>query len=52
MAPSSSQARRLIEQGGVKYKGDKITDPEQKIAPEEGAILQSGKRGFARISLS
>lgn len=49
LAPSSSQARRLVEQGGVKYKGNKVTDPDQKLQIEDGAVLQAGKRSFVKI---
>src|SRR3989344_3219206 len=46
IAASKSQARRLVEQKGVKFEGRVIKDPKENII-EEG-ILQVGRR-FARI---
>jgi tyrosyl-tRNA synthetase len=44
---SRSQAKRLIQGGGVRLNGEKVRDPLQKASV--GSILQVGKRGFARI---
>ncbi len=44
---SKSQARRLIEQNGVKIDGEVATDPYLLLAP--GAVVQVGKRHFIRI---
>jgi len=49
MAKSSSEARRLIQQGAVTLDGKKITDPEKELIIREGTILKVGKRRFARI---
>ncbi len=50
LAESNAAARRLIEQGGVKINNDKISNFKEEIfLPEEGLILQVGKRGFAKI---
>lgn len=49
MAKSSSEARRLIQQGAVTLDGKKITDPEKELTIREGAILKVGKRRFAKI---
>jgi tyrosyl-tRNA synthetase len=46
---STSEARRLIGQGGVKVDGEVVTDldvPRERLA---GALLQAGKRRFARL---
>jgi len=43
MAPSRSEARRLIEQGGVKINREKVVDPDQLIDVEIGTIAQIGK---------
>ncbi|WPD19849.1 tyrosine--tRNA ligase [Thermaerobacter composti] len=51
MAPSNSEARRLIEQGAVRLDGRRITDPHAALAPADGAVLQVGKRRFARLRL-
>lgn len=50
MAPSTSQARRLISQAAVKINGEKISDI--KISSlKDGDIVQVGKRNFAKIQL-
>jgi len=52
MAPSNSEARRLIQQGGVEVDGSRVTDPNQKIdASSESRLLQVGKRKFKRFVL-
>jgi tyrosyl-tRNA synthetase len=49
MAGSTSEARRLIQQGGVKLGGEKVDDPNIHIEPVPGMIIQVGKRKFTRI---
>ena len=52
MAPSNSEARRLIQQGGVEVDGSRVTDPNQKIdVSGERRLLQVGKRKFKRFVL-
>jgi tyrosyl-tRNA synthetase len=48
---SASEARRLLSQGGVKLDGDALDGGQLDIpaARLEGAILQVGKRRFARL---
>lgn len=41
---SRSEARRLVEQGGVELDGVKITDPKAEPAVKHGAILKVGKK--------
>jgi tyrosyl-tRNA synthetase len=48
-APSNGEARRLIEQGGVKINGEKRTDPAASITVTDGDELQVGKKSFARL---
>jgi len=48
-APSKSEGRRLIEQGGVSLDGNKITETAAKVAVVDGQVLKVGKRNFARI---
>jgi tyrosyl-tRNA synthetase len=47
---SKAEARRLLSQGGVKFDGEKVSDPAQEIqlGPDEKTI-QVGKRKFFRI---
>ncbi len=47
LAPSTSEARKLIQGGGVKLRGEKISDPQLKFdRPEDlvGALLEVGKK--------
>lgn len=46
---SRGEARRLIEQGGVKLDDKKITDWKKEIEINNDAVLQIGKRRFFRI---
>jgi tyrosyl-tRNA synthetase len=47
--PSTSEARRLIAQGGVKLNGDVISDLDVPRGSLRGALLQAGKRQFVRF---
>ncbi|MBI2475516.1 tyrosine--tRNA ligase [Candidatus Uhrbacteria bacterium] len=50
IAKSKSDARRLIEGGGVKLDGKIVEDLEQIIKPtKEGVLIQKGKRHFVRV---
>jgi tyrosyl-tRNA synthetase len=49
--PSTSEARRLIAQGGVRVNGEAITDLDVPRATLEGALVQAGKRRFARLTV-
>jgi len=42
--PSKSEAKRLIEQGGVELDGQKITDLKAVVKPKGGEILRVGKK--------
>jgi tyrosyl-tRNA synthetase len=50
---STSNARRVIEQGGVTIGPDRtpVTDPKDLIAIEDGLIVRVGKRKIARVRL-
>jgi tyrosyl-tRNA synthetase len=49
MATSKSEARRLIEQGGVRINEVKKTDPTETIPVDTGMVLQVGPRKFVKI---
>ncbi len=51
LVPSKNEARRLIEQGGVKIEGAVIGDREAKIRPTNGMIIKVGKRKFVKVQL-
>jgi len=46
---STSEARRLIEQGGVRLDGEVVKELDVPRARLEGATLQAGKRRFVRF---
>ena len=47
--PSKSEARRMIEQGGIQIDGNKITDWKCDIAPADEIMVQKGKKTFLRV---
>lgn len=50
LASSKGEARRLIEQGGVKVDGEKVADMSKILnIPSKGILLQVGKRHFVRV---
>lgn len=49
LASSKSDARRLVEQGGVSINGNRITDANQMIPLSSSFILKVGKRRFLKI---
>jgi tyrosyl-tRNA synthetase len=51
LVSSKSEARRLIEQGGVKVDGAVIGDREVVLRPKNSMIVQVGKRKFAKLKL-
>lgn len=53
LVPSKSEARRLVESGGISINGKKIADPEQELAREEieGKIIRKGKKTFLKIEI-
>jgi tyrosyl-tRNA synthetase len=46
---SNGEARRLIQQGGVKLNGEKLVNADLEVAASGELILQVGKRRFARV---
>lgn len=48
LAPSISEARRLVQQGGITVDDVKISDPKAQISPD-GVIIRKGKKAFRKI---
>ncbi|WP_246944857.1 tyrosine--tRNA ligase [Bacillus pinisoli] len=46
---SKSEARRMIENGGVKINGNKVVDGKLQVSIEDEMILQVGKRKFVKM---
>lgn len=52
LSKGSSEARRLIQGGGVKLAGEKVSNPNlvfEQAEEMEGKVLQVGKNKFARL---
>ena len=49
LVSSKSDARRMIEQGAVKFDGMQIKDWKEKVRVLNGMVLQVGKRKFVKI---
>jgi tyrosyl-tRNA synthetase len=52
LTPSTSEAQRMIEQGGVKLDGERVSDKGLKLLPGRAVVAQVGKRKFARITIT
>ena len=51
LTASTSDALRMIGQGGVRLNGEKVSDKGLLLAAGEALVLQVGKRKFARVKL-
>ena len=51
LVKSNGDARRLVTQGAVKINDEKVDDPRMQLVPEDGMIIRSGKRGFAKVTI-
>lgn len=52
LTASTSEALRMIDQGGVKIDGAKIEDKNLQLSGAAPVVLQVGKRKFARVTIS
>ena len=52
LVASTSEGSRMIEQGGVKIDGEKISDKNYLLSKGAVFVVQVGKRKFAKLSLS
>lgn len=51
LTASTSESMRMIDGGGVRIGGEKLTDRGLVLASGETVVLQVGKRKFARVTL-
>lgn len=51
LVSSTSEALRLIGQGGVKLDGERVSDKSVVLRGGASVVLQVGKRRFARVTL-
>ncbi|HSE37073.1 MAG TPA: S4 domain-containing protein, partial [Blastocatellia bacterium] len=51
LAPSVSEAQRLVAQGGVRVNGERISDVKLELGSQTGdeALIQVGTRRFLRV---
>ncbi len=51
LVATGGEGKRAVKQGGAKINDSKLTDPNQEITPEDGMIVQVGKRKFAKLKV-
>ncbi|WP_044642907.1 tyrosine--tRNA ligase [Risungbinella massiliensis] len=51
LVPSNGEARRMIQGGGVRIDQEKVSDVQLRVVPQDGMVVQVGKRKFAKIKL-
>ncbi|MEX0952136.1 MAG: tyrosine--tRNA ligase [Gammaproteobacteria bacterium] len=51
LTASTSDAHRLVAQGGVKMDGERLDDSRREIPAGSSHVFQVGKRKFARVTL-
>jgi tyrosyl-tRNA synthetase len=51
LTASTSEAMRMIEQGGVRLDGERVSDKGLVLSKGQEVVLQVGKRKFARVKL-
>ena len=51
LVPSANEAMRMIEQGGVKLDGEKVSDRNLQLERGTTVLIQVGKRKFARVTV-
>jgi tyrosyl-tRNA synthetase len=49
LAASKSEARRLIDGGGVRVAGEKVGGYDMALSPGEPVVVQVGRRKFVRV---
>ena len=52
LTASTSEAMRMIDQGGVRLDGEKVSDKALKLTAGGPFVIQVGKRKFARVRIS
>ena len=52
LTASTSEALRLIEQGGVRIDGEKAANKSLTFGPGKRMVVQVGKRKFARVTIA
>jgi tyrosyl-tRNA synthetase len=50
LVSSSSEGRRLVQQGGVRLDGEKVMDIDFVVEVQGSAVLRVGRRRFVRLT--
>jgi tyrosyl-tRNA synthetase len=51
LVPSANEAARMIEQGGVRVNGEKVSDRNLQFKRGDAPVIQVGKRKVARVTI-
>jgi len=51
LVSSGSEAKRMIKQSAVCIDGERISDPNEEIKPDNGKVIQVGKRRFVKLKV-
>ncbi len=51
LVETGGEAKRMVAQSAVNIAGQKAADPNAQITPEDGMVIQVGKRKFARLKV-
>ncbi len=51
-AATNGEARRLIEESGIRLNGEVVKEPTGTLAVKTGDVLQRGKRKFVRLEVN
>jgi tyrosyl-tRNA synthetase len=51
LCAGSGEAKRLVQEGGVRINGEQVKDPNQQVSVENGTelVLQVGRRKFVKL---
>ncbi|PLR78484.1 RNA-binding protein [Bacillus sp. V3-13] len=49
LLPSKGEARKMIQNGGIRVNGEKMNDIHSRIAVQGETIIQVGKRKFVKL---
>ena len=51
LVQSNGEGRRMIKQGAVSLNGERISDMDFELVPEDGMVIKVGKRRFCKLVL-
>jgi len=51
LVETGGEAKRMVAQAAVSVAGERVTDPNTLIYPNDGTVVQVGKRKFAQITI-